>query len=219
MTRPIAVLRPEPGNRATVAAIGARGFTAIPLPLFQVRPLSRHLPDPSAFDALILTSANAVRHGGDLRPLASLPVFTVGDATAKAARSVGLNVVAVGASNAADLLAQAKAAGIRRALHLTGRDHLLEAGGIIAALIPVYASEPLAIHEEALGRLSGSVALIQSARAGERLRALLPTRTAIRIAAISQAAASAAGDGWQQVAIAPAPTTAALLDTAIRLAD
>jgi uroporphyrinogen-III synthase len=160
-----------------------------------------------------------LRNAGDLAGFAHLPVFTVGEATASAAESAGLRVAIVGTRNAADLLGQAKAAGIRRALPLSGRDHMLEAGGIIAALIPVYASEPLAIPEDALAQLPGSIALIQSARAGARLRELVPTPATIRIAAISEAAASSAGDGWEQVAISPAPTTAALLDTAIRLAD
>ena len=40
MTRPLAVLRPEPGNAATTQAIEALGRRAIRLPLFRVMPLA-----------------------------------------------------------------------------------------------------------------------------------------------------------------------------------
>ena len=86
MSRPIVVLRPEPGNRVTAAAIEGRGLRAIRLPLFAVQPVAWQAPDPAGFDALLLTSANAVRHGGaGLARLLSLPVFAVGEATADAA--------------------------------------------------------------------------------------------------------------------------------------
>jgi uroporphyrinogen-III synthase len=56
------VLRPEPGACATAAAARALGYPTTVAPLFRVRPLP---PDPAVlagpFDALLLTSANAVR--------------------------------------------------------------------------------------------------------------------------------------------------------------
>ena len=64
MTRPIAVLRPEPGNAATADRIAALGLAAIRLPLFEVRALDWAPPDPAGFDALLLTSANAPRLAG-----------------------------------------------------------------------------------------------------------------------------------------------------------
>ncbi|WP_010542763.1 uroporphyrinogen-III synthase [Sphingomonas elodea] len=220
MSRPIAVLRPEPGNRITAAAIEGRGRTAIRLPLFATRPLSWRVPDPAAFDALILTSANAVRLAGSgLDALRGLPVHAVGDATASAARRAHFDVVSVGQAGAAALVEQAGAAGVRRALHLAGQERTLDAGGIVAEIVPVYASEPLPIAPEAVAALAGSIALVQSARAGERLAELVPDRGAIVLAAISAAAAAGAGTGWRAVAIAPRPETEALIDLAIALAD
>ena len=64
MSRPLAVLRPEPGNGATAARIEELGFRAIRLPLFAVRALAWTMPDAADHDALLLTSANAVRFGG-----------------------------------------------------------------------------------------------------------------------------------------------------------
>jgi len=222
MSRPIAVLRPEPGNGATAAAIEARGHAAIRLPLFAVRPLAWQAPDPSTFDALLLTSANAVRHAGaGLARLAALPAYAVGEATAAAARAAGLKVAAAGDSNAAALLAAAGKAGVRRALHLAGRDRLVEAGGIVASVIPVYASEPLPVAPEALARLAGSVALVQSARAAHRLATLLPAieRGGIALVAVSRRAAMAAGPGWETVVVPGSPRGEALIAAAGALAD
>ena len=93
MTRPIAVLRPEPGNAATVTRVTAAGWRAIALPLFVVRPLAWTAPDPSDFDGVLFTSANAVRHGGEeLSQLTGLPAFAVGENSAQAARGAGFDV-------------------------------------------------------------------------------------------------------------------------------
>jgi uroporphyrinogen-III synthase len=220
MSRAIAVLRPEPGNRITAAAIEGRGRTALRLPLFETRPLAWTMPDPLAFDALILTSANAVRLAGEaLGGLRSLPVYAVGEATASAARRAHFDVVAVGGAGAAALIEQAHTAGVRRALHLAGRERTLEAGGIIAQILPVYASEALPVAPSDIAALAGTVALIQSARAGERLAEIAQDRGAIMLAAVSHAAAAGAGNGWRAVAVAPRPETEALIDTAIALSD
>lgn len=221
MSRPIAVLRPEPGNRVTAAAIEGRGLRAIRLPLFDVRPVPWDLPKPDDFDALILTSANAVRHGGNLTGLLPLPVFAVGGATAEAARRAGFAVAAVGTSDATTLVEQAEATGVCRALHLAGRERTLQEGGIIARIAVAYATEPLPIADAALAGVAGSVALVQSARAAARLNTLASEslRGNIVIAAISDKAAQAAGPGWRRVAVSPAPHSDALIDLAARLAD
>ena len=224
MTRPIAVLRPEPGNRVTAAAVEARGRTAIRLPLFEVRPLAWQIPEPERFDALVITSANAVRHAGPgLAALLRLPVHAVGSATAEAARRAGFAVVGIGNGGAAELVAAAAASGVRRALHLGGRERTLEQGGAIAEVIAVYASEALLIDCDAARRLLGSIALIQSARAGRRLAALAEEhrldRADIALAAVSSAAAAAAGGGWRQIAVTAEPSSEALIDLALALPD
>jgi len=220
MSRPIAVLRPEPGNRITAAAVEGRGRTAIRLPLFETRPLAWTVPDPSDFDALILTSANAVRLAGEgMSSLRGLPVHAVGEATASAARRAHFDVVAVGGAGAAALVAQAEATGVRRALHLAGQERTLHAGGIVVAVLPVYASEILPIAAADVAALAGCVALVQSARAGARLAEIVPDRGTVRLAAVSEAAAAGAGPGWALIAVAAFPETEALLDLAVALAD
>jgi len=222
MSRAIAVLRPEPGNRVTAAAIEAAGRTAIRLPLFAAGPVGWTAPDPAGFDALLLTSANAVRHGGaPLGALLGLPVHAVGRVTAEAARRFGFDVVHVGEGGAVELVAAAAAIGVTRALLLGGRERMLDAGGVVAQAITVYASEALEIAPGQAVRLRGAVALVQSARAGERLAELVaPDHRAITsIAAISTRAAEAAGSGWRRVEIAPDTHPDTLIALALQLAD
>jgi len=224
MSRAIAVLRPEPGNTATAAAIEALGLTAIRLPLFEVHAIDWTPPDVTRFDALLLTSANAPRHAGPgLAALRGLPVHAVGDATAAAARDAGLEVVAVGDRDGAALVAAAAASGVQRALLLGGRDRAVEEHPIIAEAIAVYASEPVAVALEALDQLAGSVVLLHSARASRRVADLIDRagidRRTVRLAAISAAAAAAAGGNWEGIAAAASPDDATLIQLARTLAD
>jgi uroporphyrinogen-III synthase len=61
VTRVVAVLRPEPGNAATCARAATAGFAPLALPFFAVRAIAWATPDPAHYDALVLTSANALR--------------------------------------------------------------------------------------------------------------------------------------------------------------
>lgn len=224
MTRRIAVLRPEPGNAATVARVRAAGQDAIALPLFAVRALDWAVRDPAAFDGVLFTSANAARHGGPgLARLTALPAFAVGEETAGAARAAGFDVMASGAADAAAILAVATAHGCRRLLHLGGRERSIVVGPPVSAAIAVYASEALTIGRAELAPLAGSVALLHSARAARRLGALIDAagvaRRDIALAAISAAVADAAGTGWLAMVVAAAPRDEALIAAAVTLID
>ncbi|CAN5272045.1 hypothetical protein BH10PSE14_BH10PSE14_18210 [soil metagenome] len=224
MTRRIAVLRPEPGNAATAARVKAVGARAISLPLFAVRPLGWTAPDTADFDAILLTSANAARFGGPaLAELNGLPAFAVGEKTAIAARDAGFDVKASGGTDAAAIVAVARAQGFQRLLHLGGRERSIAAGGPIGAAIAVYANEALDIADTALAELAGAVALLHSARAAQRLGELVDAagmaRGDIALAAISAAVAASAGLGWSAVAVAAMPRDQALIDAALALID
>lgn len=224
MTRPIAVLRPEPGNRATCARVRAAGRDAIALPLFKIVALDWTPPDPASFDALILTSANAVRAAGPgVARYAGLPVYAVGAATARAAEAAGMTVAAVGTDDAQALTATAAAHGVTRALHLGGRETGVVASGIVAASIAVYASEAIEVAPEPLRTLIGATALLHSVRAADRLATLIDRdgidRATIALAALSPAVAHAAGPGWGHVATAPHPNDAALIAAALIAGD
>ncbi|UVO50731.1 uroporphyrinogen-III synthase [Sphingomonas sp. SUN019] len=216
MTRPVVVLRPEPGNAETAARLAAFGLEVVRLPLFAVAPVEWTPPASDTADAILITSANAIRHGGvGLGELKHLPVVAVGEATAQAARAAGFAVTLVGNRDAAAAAAVARAAGFDRLLHLSGRDRVAVGGeGVV-----VYASEEIAIPPEAIDALTGSVALLHSARAARRFEALVGAgRWSICIAALSPVIAAVAGSGWESVAAADAPTDAALVALAAPLA-
>jgi uroporphyrinogen-III synthase len=224
VTRPIAVLRPEPGNRVTAIAVEAAGHRAIRLPLFEARPLPWEVPEADDYDALIVTSANAMRHGGPgLVRLLALPVHAVGEATAAAARRMGIDVVQTGTAGSAELLDVAEAAGVRRALHLAGRERLVDPGGIVADVRIVYASEALPVFAGAASQLEGAVALLHSARAARRLAEIADMhaldRSRIALVAISPRAAEAAGSGWECVVTPEGAGGEGLVEAAIALAD
>jgi uroporphyrinogen-III synthase len=203
------VLRPAPGNAATVARLAGLGVPALAVPLFHVVPCDWTAPDPEDFDALLLTSANAVRHAGAaLTTLAHLPVVAVGAATAAAARGAGLSVAITGEADAAD--AVARAAAFPRLLHLAGRERVALPG---VTAITVYASDALDPPPGMIERAVDGVVLLHSARAARRFVELaqgLP-RERIRIVAISAAVADAASAGWAAIDVAGAPTDAALI--------
>jgi uroporphyrinogen-III synthase len=221
LNRRVAILRPEPGNAATAARLHHAGFDPLPLPLFDVSPLDWTPPEPADFDGLLFTSANALRHGGPgLASLHRLPVLAVGNATADAARAAGFTVARTGSTDLTDLLRDTP--DFARLLWLAGRDRTAIEHPALAAIVPVYASDPIALAAADAAALRGSVALIHSARAGMQLsielaRHDIPADT-VRIAAISRKAAIAAGPGWSAIAIAATPDDDALIAAASVLA-
>jgi uroporphyrinogen-III synthase len=221
--RPLLVLRPQPGAAATVARAQAAGFEAIAAPLFTVAALPWHAPPPHAHDALMLTSANAVRHAGPALDLyRGLPAYAVGEATAAAARAAGFADVRTSVGDAADLAALMERDGIRLPLHLAGREHRDVASSLAIERCIVYAAEPVAALPDAArdGLERGAIALIHSPRAGGLFARLLAEAgvdgAEVAVAAIS--AAASAGP-WHEVAVAAAPDDGALLAAAARLCE
>jgi uroporphyrinogen-III synthase len=219
--RRLIVLRPEPGAAATVERAQALGLEAVAMPLFRIVPLEWQSPEPGGFDALLLTSANALRHGGEgLQRLRGLKTYAVGEATAEAARDAGFDIAATGDSGVERLLGSLEAD--RRLLHLCGEDRTeLDARQAITA-VPVYRAEALDAPA-GFDSVAGSTAAVHSPRAARRLRQLAEERGVdreqVRVAAISPAAAEAAGAGWQCCEAAEAPSDEALLALAARLCD
>jgi uroporphyrinogen-III synthase len=193
------------------------GLHAIAVPLFAIHPVEWLAPHLEEFDALLLTSANAVRHGGDqLRQVRGLKVYAVGDATAEVARRAGFEITATGTAGVEQLLRSIPSD--LRLLHLCGanRKEIAQPLQAITSII-VYRATP--IDSPDLSEANGSIALIHSPRAGRRFAELMGERKTIAIAAISPAAADAAGGGWKSVAIAQRPTDDALLALAARLCN
>jgi uroporphyrinogen-III synthase len=214
----VLVLRPEPGAGRTARRLAAMGLAPIVYPLFAVEAADWVPPDPGAFDAILMTSANAARLGGPgLACLHDLPVYAVGAATARAALDAGFGTVNEGGGDVA--------ATVPLLLH-GGHDHVLHLSGdtvrpfdpqglnieqrIVYRTVPAGDADGLAALLPPAGRLR---ALVHSPRAGERLAGLIApgVRRRIAIAAISAAAVHACGPGWRSVSAAARPDEEALL--------
>lgn len=220
MNRPLLVLRPEPGASTTAAAASAMGLDAVVAPLFTIRPVIWSLPAAMP-EAVLLTSANAARHGGkNLASIAGLPVYAVGAATADAARLAGFTGIVAGDGDAEAILGLARRDGVASLLHLAGREHRrVVPGDIRIDRRIVYAAEAVeALPDVARATLPGAVALLHSPRAA-RLFASLVDPAGIAIAAISPAVLAAAGPGWRLADVAGAPTDSSLLAVAAKLCN
>ena len=212
------ILRPEPGASATLAAARERGIDARAFPLFEVRPLAWEPAPCDTVDALLLGSANALRHGGpQLAAYSGLSAYCVGETTAQAAREAGMEVAATGHGGLQNLLGVLQP-GHRRLLRLTGRERTtLEVPGDVTVVTrEVYASEALPAPPALIEALTSPVlALLHSGEAAARFaqvcdEAAIP-RSRIRLAAIGPRVAARAGEGWAQVRSAARPDDAALL--------
>ena len=224
---PLLVVRPEPGNAATVAAARSRGLTALAAPLFRIEPVSWEPPPPERFDAIVFGSANALRAGGaGLASLARLPAYAVGEATAQAARAAGFEVVAAGNGGLRDLLPRLAADRRRAILRLAGEDHVAvePPPGLRIETLVIYAARPLPLPPDARRclRQPAVVALHSGAAArafAEECDRARLSRGGIALACLGQRIAEAAGDGWRTVRIAPEPTETALLALAVEMCE
>lgn len=215
--RRLLVLRPEPGASATVERARQLGLDAFAVPLFNVDPVAWKAPDPCRFDALLLTSANAVRHGGgQLRGLRGLSAYAVGPTTAEAAARAGLEIAAVGNGGLDELLNSI--APELKLLHLCGQNRRSSVNAS-QEIVPVVVYRSMPIGGPDLSAAAGSVAMVHSPRTGRRFAELVHDRGSIAIAAISQAAAEAVGAGWAAVESAPRPDDNDLLALAASLCD
>lgn len=211
------VIRPEPGCTATVAAARAQGLDARGTPLFAIKPCEWDLPNEQ-FDAIIVGSANAFRHGGtNLARLRHLPVLAVGTSTADAARAAGFSVAASGSGDLQALLDRLDPAH-RRLLRLAGAERVAldPRAGVEMAERVVYASEPLPMPDGLADSLrEGGIVLLHSAAAARHFalecdRLAVP-RDRLALAAIGPRVAAAAGGGWRDLVSAGQPDDRALL--------
>jgi uroporphyrinogen-III synthase len=224
---PLIVIRPEPGCRRTVAAAIHRGLSVLGFPMFEVTATPWCPPAVSSVDALLIGSANALRHGGaGLGDFHSKPAYVVGRTTAGIAEAAGLTIAAVGTGGLGMMLSHL-APEHRRLLRLTGADRvdLVPPDGVTIDEHVVYVSQrrPMPgdlaslLKAHALDRvvvmLHSGLAADHFVGEGRRL-AIDPSR--ITLAALAPRIASAARRGWPQaqwadVAVAAAPDDAALL--------
>ena len=217
------IIRPQPGADVTAQRAAALGIVTLVIPLFEVRPVAWTVPTSQAYDALMITSANVVLHGGaELVRLRNLPVLAVGAATAAHFKAAGFSIAVTGDRGAAELIEAAAAKGFEKILWLTGADHIAldPPASVKVDSFPVYRAHALppphalaaALHRPAIIALhSPRAARLFSQICGD----LGIDKSHQSLAALSPAIANAAGPGWQFIAVAERPTDAALLAAAL----
>lgn len=219
------ITRAQPGADATARRIAALHRVAVIDPLLEVRPLDPVI-DLTGVAALAFTSLNGVAGFARLSPVRDLAVFTVGAATAQAARAAGFADPASADGDVEALalkLAQARPGLILHAGALAPAADLpalLAARGITARAVAVYETLDRMPSPQTLARLDDlDAVLLHSPRAARRLAVLLATDPAPRLRALCLSAAVAAplvGPAAEgrvgAVSVAGRPRESALLD-------
>lgn len=222
MSRPLLILRPEPGAQASAARARETGLEPLVHPLFAIEPVAWDAPEAATFDAVMFTSANALRHGGAaLARYVALPAYAVGEGTARAARAAGFAQVQLAGPDGAATLRAMAAAGVRHVLHIGGAEvRAHDPGALKVERRVVYRSVGQGSAESLAPLLARQpVALLHSPRAGQRLAMLAPqdARGKVALVGISPAALAAAGEGWEQSDCPAQPDDAAMLAIALRI--
>lgn len=216
----ILVVRPEPGLGATLRAAEDMGLNAVGYPLFEIRAVRWECPDPAHVDALLIGSANVFRHAGEaLSKLTDKPVYAVGGTTADAARAAGFTVAGVGTGGLQNVLGDVPSG--TRLLRLAGAEHvpLHAPAGVTVLTAVTYEAVPLELPEpmRALQDL-GLTVLLHSAAAARQFdaeaRRLALHRARIDLVVIGPRVADAAGTGWANIHVSPAPNDRAMLELA-----
>jgi uroporphyrinogen-III synthase len=213
----IVAIRPEPGLSATIAAGRNLGLEIAGIPLSQVEPIAWEPPDSSEIDALLIGSANAIRHGGtQLSALTHLPAYAVGKATENELVLAAFHVAAVGEGGLQSVLDQIPTP--NRLLRLAGEERIsleLPQGiTMIERIVYRVVEHPLS-ETQMSGMGDNPLILLHSAGSASHFAAEIDRvgldRSAISLAALGPRIAEAAGDGWSTIHIADRPNDAELL--------
>ena len=216
--RSVLVTRPVLDSR-TRALLEARGYNPVAAPLLTVERFA--IAVPAGIQAILVTSGNAL----EALPQTSLPVLTVGDATAERARAAGFAPVLSAAGNAAALAGLAlrtidPAAGALLLASGAGQGHALAADlracGFRVVRRVCYAARPVRRFPQAAADALGAgelhAALFLSAETAAAFVRLLPpglhgSLGGVAALAIGEAAAAALEPlPWLRVCRARAPT-------------
>jgi uroporphyrinogen-III synthase len=219
----LVIIRPQPGADATAKRAAALGMATVVTPVFAVRPVDWSCPEARNYDALMITSANVLIHGGiALNGLQDLPVLAVGTTTAARAKACGFTVAATGKTGAAGLWELAQAKGYGKLLWLTGEDHsaIHPPKPLHVDTVVVYKAHALLPSQTLVTTLNTpAVIALHSPRAAITFRQICNDlgidKAGQSIVALSRGIANAAGTGWHAVAVAERPNDAALLSMAL----
>ena len=177
--RHVLITRPVEEAQELAAAVRDAGFVPLVSPFLRVTLLPDAVPDLSGAQALVFTSAHAVRAAGTGN---GTPVFAVGAATAAAARRAGFTDVRTAGGDADSLAAMIMRAQLipdRPVLYLSGRDIAtpLDLPGLDVRRHIVYHADKIdkLSYDTAAALTAGTVAamLLLSVRTGEAFAAAI----------------------------------------------
>jgi uroporphyrinogen-III synthase len=225
------VTRPRAEAEALAELLARHGIEAVIEPMIEIVEREAALPDLAGVQAILCTSANGVRALARASAVRDVPIFAVGDATAREARATGFGEVESASGNVDDL---ARLVGRRlrpadgKLLHVAGSEVAGDLAGMLRA--EGFAVERAVLYEaraaEALSAATArmvdngefDLALFFSPRSAAIFaRIAMAAGVAAGLAAttaisISAAADTALGDlPFRERAIAGAPTQAALM--------
>ncbi len=126
----VLVTRPHPDNETTAATLRARGYDVMLAPALHLEPIPLSSESEADYDAVIVTSANALRAVAPQltdHPLLKLKLFAVGEQTAAAARRAGF-VEVISADGDAEALRDCVVRSVRAAAAKETRPLLYLAG-------------------------------------------------------------------------------------------
>lgn len=225
----LVVTRPKPAAEPILSLLQQQYGDKLPvvlhLPMQVISGID--FPVPTQIDAVIFTSANGVLHSAKANIKRSIPVFAVGQATAKAAQQAGFFNITVGPSTAKELvpliLQQCEALSLHTIIHFSGQ-HI--AFDLVAALQHQQLDAKRVICYQAMAKpnsfanyqpLSGDIVLFHSAKALEAFEnqvhdtgndCLLAEMICVTL---SERIAQASGANWERVYWAEQPTEEALV--------
>lgn len=218
---PLIVIRPEPGNAATLGLAHEMRLHAHGFPLFEIASREWELPN-GRFAAILAGSANVFRYGGPrLETLRHVPVAAVGETTATVARAAGFTVALVGEGGLQPMVAALPPGNY---LRLAGQDRveLTAPHDVRITTRVIYAARPCQVTPAQAALLAQPcVVLLHSGEAARHFaceceRLEIP-RAGIHIACLADRIRDLAGSGWASAATARTRTDADLLELAARM--
>lgn len=235
----VLLTRPERDSAAFAERLRENGIDALIAPLMSVEYVDGPPPDLANVQALLMTSANGVRAMARRSAARDLPVFAVGDATAREARTAGFRSVTSAGGDVGDLAERVRAAcdpAGGALLHVAGTSvagdlaGALEAGGYSYRRDVMYAARqvdrlpPAAADALDSDDLDG--AALFSPRSAEILERCVaeagrtPALARLRAFGLSRNVADAlSAEKWREISVAAEPTADAMLKMVLAAAE
>ena len=227
----VLITRPRDEAAALAARLAERGIASVIEPMIEIAANGAALPEFAGVQVILCTSANGVRALARASGERGLPLFAVGDATARAARTFGFAEVASAGGNVDDLAAlvmQHLHPDGGRLLHVAGSEVAGDLAGVLGTAgftveraVLYEARAAAALRPETarmIARNEIDLALFFSPRSAAIFASLAQTAdvtgglAAVAAISISAAANAALGElPFRARVVAAAPTQAALL--------